>query len=294
MRTRKPSPPSDNGFSGDIYSELRVIPLGLIDEPELPAREAMDSEAMQDLKNSLRDIGLLSPIVVVERGSRYRVVAGHRRLLAARDLRWEQIRCLVYPEGWANDAAAMLHENTMREELNPAQEAVFFAELLDKRKLDEEGLCRLVKRSPAYVAERFKLLRGDEQVFAALRSGQISFAVARLLNRFTDPVWCRYYLDQAIRSGTSSRVVEQWLREWQGRPPVSFDTPAPAAAPTTASAPPPNSFACFLCGGSLDPYNLVTVQIHKWELAEVQKMIANAMEAAEVASPPERKPPPPA
>lgn len=272
-RTRKHGP----GVSAPAAAELMTIPLDLVADPNLPARESMDQGAMDDLMQSLRDLGLLSPIVVVRRRDEFEVVAGHRRTIAARALHWTEIRAFVYPEGWEDADAAMLHENIVRENLNAAQEAVFFSQLLDKHKLDEASLCRLVKRSADYIGDRLDLLRKDPKVFEALRSGAITYAVARVLNRFPDETWRRYYLHQAITSGTSARVVQEWwdafkVEHFPDVQRVNQDTPLPASV----TAAPSSSVECFLCGGSKDPYNLVSVLIHKWELTEIHRLLRTA------------------
>lgn len=259
-----------------VLPELENIPLALIAEPELPARERMDAEALDDLKASLAELGLLSPIVVKRYKSGFQVVAGHRRFLAARELRWREIRAFVYPANWHDADAAMLHENIVREQLNAAEEAVFFAQLLERHKLDEAGLCRLVKRSPDYIGDRLELLRRDPKVFEALREHKITYAVARILNRWPDEQMRRYHLDQAIRSGTNSRVVLQWWEDWKSynvpdAKRVNQDTPVPAAL--TAET---HTVECALCGGFKDPYNLVAVMIHKWELLEMQRIVREA------------------
>ena len=280
--------------AAQVQAELETIPLALIDEPELPARERMDVEALEDLKASLRSLGLLSPIVVKRWKSGYQVVAGHRRLLAARELRWSSIRAFVYPAGWEDADAAMLHENIVREQLNAAEEAIFFAQLLDRHKLDEQGLCRLVKRSPDYIGDRLELLRRDPEVFEALRHGKINYAVARVLNRWPDEAMRRYHLDQAIRSGTSGRVVQQWWDDWKSYhmpdvQRVNQDTPVPVSAEVERTG-----VECFLCGGAKDPYNLVSVFVHKWEIAEIQRLLreaeVRALEAAGQGLTPEAKP----
>jgi ParB/RepB/Spo0J family partition protein len=270
MPKHKPKPVTERN-GPNVLPELLTLPLELVDEPPLPARETMDGAALSELKESMSVLGLMSPIVTVKRGKRYVTVAGHRRLLAARGLAWPEIRAFVYPEGWRFQVAAMLHENIIREELNAAQEAVFFAQLLEVHKLNEETLCAAVKRSPDYVGDRLRLLRGDEKIFAKLRDGTIALSVARILNRFTDPLMRNYYLDAAVRSGTSARVVEQWFHDWQASTlPGANLQPAPAA-PGPEAPVIPNAVACFLCGGDKDPFNLLTVYIHKWELAEIRK-----------------------
>jgi len=260
------------------HGELVEIALDYIDEPYLPAREKMDTEALEDLKQSMSSIGLLSPIVVRRNHGRYATVAGHRRLLAARELKWRSIKCLVYPENWEFQEAAKLHENVIRESLNSAEEALYFKQLLETLNLDEAGLCEAVKRSTSYVAERLKLLRGNPQVFEALRSGSISTHQAKSLNKFKDPTWCNYYLSQTLRSGTAARVIDEWFLQWQERQtpeePRAEITTAPAEVPAIE----PHQFVCFLCGGHRDPWNMETVQIHKWERQEVARMLASAEE----------------
>lgn len=257
---------------------LSVLPLNRVVDPALPARESMDEAKFADLKSSMAELGLLSPIIAVRRGEVYEVVAGHRRVMAARELGWLHIPATVHEDGWAAAEAAMLHENVVREDLNAGEEAVFLAQLIEKYQLDEDGICSMVKRTPDYVADRLRLVRGDPEVLNALRRGQISFAVARELNKFTDETMRRYFLDSAIRSGCSSRVVTGWLTEWRSQQAA----PAAEARETQGAveqAPPPAYVdECFLCGGARDPYNLVTVRVHRWELEEIRKSIAKAAE----------------
>jgi ParB/RepB/Spo0J family partition protein len=258
---------------GPVVGRMADIPMDAIREPELPARETMDGDKLAELKDSMRAIGLQQPILVFEVSTGFEVIAGHRRYLAARELSWPNIRAIVYPAGFIDRDAVMIHENVIREDLNPAQEAVFYAQLIERRSLDEAGICALVKRSPDYIADRLKLLRGSEKVFAAVRDGEISLRVARALNRFPDRMMGDYYLDCAIRAGTSGPVVEQWLRDYlaqQGAPQTAHHAVrTEAVALQTEIAKP----ACFLCGGALDPYNLVSVYIHKWELREIREKL---------------------
>ncbi|MGH9378988.1 MAG: hypothetical protein ACRD1I_09330, partial [Terriglobia bacterium] len=103
---------------------------------------------------------------------------------------------------------------------------------------------------------------------------EISFASARELNKFADETMRRYYLDAAIRSGCSSRVVTTWLQEWRSQQVGPIAVAVEPEAAVEAVTPPPHIDCCFFCGGAKDPYNLVTVRIHRWELDELQKRLA--------------------
>lgn len=245
--------------------ELRVIPIDLLLEPEIPMRGSMDDASFHELKQSMQEIGLLYPLIVFAKNGAFEVVDGHRRLLAARELNYVGLPCLIFTGEAQAREAAKLHTMVIREAVNAAEEAVFLQQLIEKYKLDEEGICKMMHRSPDYIGDRLRLLRQDPMVFEALRGKQISFATARELNKCDDETMRRYYLDAAIRSGCASRVVTEWIQNWRtGR--VTQDTTSQAVAQPANPAPAEIYWDhCELCGGDRDPGNLITIRVHKWE-----------------------------
>lgn len=279
-------------------TRLMDIPLTQILEPELPARAQMNDQKMAELCDSMRAIGLVEPIAVEQHDLMYEIITGHRRFLAARALHWEAIRAVIYAEGTPNILAMRLHENIIREALNPAEEALYMAQAREKYELDEEGLCKFFHCSPGYLASRFALLRGDPEIFKALQAGEIRVGSAAELNRITDEGMRRYYLDICRRGDHPQKVVHQWVQDWmlQSRPTLpgvgnailggraagaqdgaAADANCSALAPTAdASQPPAATLCCGLCGGDKDPYNLITVFIHRWEWDSIQQQIRKA------------------
>lgn len=278
--------------------EFARVPVAQIMEPELPARASMDTEKMIELVESMRELGQIEPVTVERRDAGYQLITGHRRFMAARDLGWPEISALVYNEGAANKLGMMLHENVVREALNPAEEALFMAEAKERMSLDEAGLVAMFHRTPDYIAGRFALLRGDPDIFGAVQRGEIKLGVAHHLNRISDDGMRHYYLDAAKRSDPPARVVAQWVADWQAQtrgrpmftPPAGAEngeSPAPSigaagvgdgdgAALQSVDAAPAPYFGCELCGGDRDPYNLVNVRLHKWEWEQIQSQIAKA------------------
>lgn len=253
--------------------ELKHIPLHLIDEPELPMRATMDDEKLMSLMNSIAQIGQQLPIQVRERSGRYEVITGHRRWVACTRLGREHIMALVMKPGEDQGPAAMIAENTEREDVNRAQEAIWMAQLVEQHGATEDSLCALVKKSPDYVGDNFRLLKTDHEVFNAVLERKINFSVARELNKCDDLPMRRNFLDQAIRSGTSARVVSEWVRNWRistgGQPtpiPQPQESPDPSAVPVYA-------IQCEFCGGHKDPYNMISIYVHKWELDNMKKII---------------------
>jgi ParB-like chromosome segregation protein Spo0J len=180
---------------------------------------------------------------------------------------------LVMKPGEDQGPAAMIAENTEREDVNRAQEAIWMAQLVEQHGATEDSLCALVKKSPDYVGDNFRLLKTDELVFNAVLERKINFSVARELNKCDDLPMRRNFLDQAIRSGTSARVVTDWVRNWRintgGQP-----TPVPQPqAESGSNAPPSYAIQCEFCGGHRDPYNMVAIYVHKWELENMKKVL---------------------
>jgi ParB/RepB/Spo0J family partition protein len=281
--------------------QLIDMPLGQILEPELPARIQMDDQKMRDMIDSLKMIGMAIPIIAERKDGMVEIIDGHRRFLAARELKWERVPVVVYPEGHPQVLAMRLHANIIREALNPADEAVFMAEVREKYQLDEEGLMRFFHCSGEYLGTRFSLLRGDKLVFFALQSGEIRLGAASQLNRISDEGTRRYYLDIARKGDHPERVVRQWVQDWiaQQRPSlplVDADQVRQQAADAVSKyneehfgADPQSAAAgegqahggieCALCGGSKDPWNLITVMMHKWHWDEILRAVEKAGKA---------------
>lgn len=253
--------------------KLAKVPIVQIDEPATPARFSMSDERMDDLCASMREIGLLQPIGLKQSGQRYEIEFGHRRFKAAQRLKWTEIPALIFTAKELVDGAAMLAENVEREDLTAAEEAGLFAEAQERYGLDEAGLCKRFRRSANYIADRLSLLRNDLAVFHAVQERLISFSVARELNKCSDESHRRYLLDIAIRSGSGAGVIASYVDQWRAQPAPDAQ---PATQPTEVAAQPqpePFRLCCALCGGDRDPYNLVNVNIHRWELEEILKIM---------------------
>lgn len=252
-------------MSHAIDREFRELPIGLIDAPELPARTAMDEAKMDDLVTSIRAIGLIQPISVARVGDRYRVIAGHRRRVASERAGLVVVPCMVYPSEELAHEAIKTAENLDREELNAADEAIYYAELLEaKCSGDVDQLCAIVRRKRPYVEGRLLLFQGDPEVFAKLRNGEITIGVAHELNKCGDQAHRRMFLEQAIRGGATIPVVRSWVDDWK-RYAIEVPTGAPAPAQDIPRGPVQESdfFKCFVCKGGEHVHTMRPVNIHQ-------------------------------
>jgi ParB/RepB/Spo0J family partition protein len=269
-------------------ADVRVIPLALIDEPELAMREMMSDEGLESLVASIKALGLLQNLVVVQAGDRFRVAAGHRRRIALPLAGKTEAHCLVFPEGTPLEEAAKVAENTEREDVNPAAEATYYLWLLTHRcGGDVERLCAIVNRKESHVLDRLDLTRGDPAVLEALRPpstrkpdsalavafpdhdltllGQISLAVARELNKVKEDNFRALFLRDALQQGANATAVRRWRqqrdqdRRYHETLAESSHHPlAPSEESTIVSID-----ACPLCGSAEDSHDTEYVRVHR-------------------------------
>lgn len=257
------------------YQQLDI---SVLVEPQLPVRATMDEQALDDLTESIRRMGLLQPLIVVPSNGLFEVVAGHRRYHACRRAGLSPVPCMIYQDPELAREAAKLHENIYREDLTAAEEALFFAELIEKGQHTEEQLCALVRQNPEYIYARLDLLKGDQAVLQANADRKITFSVAKELNKVSDEPHRRYLLDCACKSGASAKTVAQWVHDWRKS---KIPPPAPAASqpnPEGPAAPAGPSTWCEVCGINEDPQNLVLVSVHKWELEQFRRVVTTLRE----------------
>ena len=205
---------------GGIYRaegkmKITEIDIEKILEPAAQVRKNISMEGLEELTESIKRLGLIEPIVVKSVGEKYEVIAGHRRLLACRKAELVKVPCIVKEQEETDEEEIKLHENFYRENVNPADEAEFYAYLMNKKGLGAEELGRKVGKSGAYIRERLNLLKGDKLVLEAVKDGQISPTIAKELNLITDDTVRNQYLSFAIESGAKVRTVQEWRKNWE-------------------------------------------------------------------------------
>ncbi|MGH2669563.1 MAG: ParB/RepB/Spo0J family partition protein [bacterium] len=227
-----------------------AVPLDVIDEPALAARATMDERKLEELAADISTRGVIFPLALVRVGARYEIIAGHRRYLASRMAGRVVVPALIYPTKDAALEGIKLVENILREDLNPAEEALYLRQLLERvERQDTDVLAVQLGVPRERVEQRLALLRLDPDTFEALRRGTIRVGIAQQLQRVTDLEMRRYFLDAAIRGGATTTVVTAWVTQWQRDVGERARPAAPApAAPSTPSMETAPAFTCACCG----------------------------------------------
>ena len=197
----------------DTRERVMMLRMGDIDpNPEQPRRK-FDAQALAELAASIRQVGVLQPILVTEIEGRYRIIAGERRWRAARLAELEEIPAIVRPLDEIERMEAALIENIQREDLNPLEEALAVRALMEKCGLTQEKAAERLGRSRPAVANLLRLLTLPEPVLEMLRDGKLSAGHARALVAVEDPARCVALAEKAVREGWSVRQIEQAAQE---------------------------------------------------------------------------------
>jgi ParB/RepB/Spo0J family partition protein len=228
--------------------EVKDIFIFDILEPAVPLRTAGDDDKMAELVESIRRDGLIQPIVVVHEGEKYRIVAGHRRFIAARAAGLSAVPCAVR-DATAEDAARLsLMENLAREDVSAVDLGRYFLHLTEAGGMTQAEIAQAIGRSPAHVAQLVALTRLDEELQAAVQQGYLAYASALKLGQIEDKGTRDYYAELAVRHGASFPVVRQWVDDvvkegWRREPSPEFK-----AELESLPARPPSTWVCTWCG----------------------------------------------
>ena len=181
--------------------------------PLVPMRDGMDEESLRELTADVRANGVRVPITVIPCPGGYRVVAGHRRWLAAQQAGLAEIPAVVKELDEEGEVGEMLAENLHRENPNPLDEARVFAIFQEATGRTVAEVAAYVHKSPAYVANRLRVLHGPDDVTQALRDGLINLTVALELERCTHDGDRGFLLSHAISGGATAATVNRWVRD---------------------------------------------------------------------------------
>jgi ParB family chromosome partitioning protein len=219
--------------------DLRSLPVELIAPNPKQPRRAFDEAALEGLAGSLRERGVLQPVLVRPiAGGTYELVAGERRWRAAQLAGLERIPALVRDRDDADALETALVENMAREDLNPVEEARACAALVEELGLTRETVGLRVGRSRVAVSNLLRLLDLPDEALELLERGDLSAGHGRALLLANDHAARRSLARSAAAEGWSVRTLETRARESnsRGRRAVAPSTKAPALHPDQEAA----------------------------------------------------------
>ncbi|GAA8149330.1 ParB/RepB/Spo0J family partition protein [Helicobacter pylori] len=194
----------------------RVVELG-IDEvmpnPYQP-RKVFSEDSLEELAQSIKEHGLLQPVLVVSENGRYHLIAGERRLRASKLAKMPTIKAIVVDIEQEKMREVALIENIQREDLNPLELARSYKELLESYQMTQEELSKIVKKSRAHVANIMRLLTLSSKVQNALLEEKITSGHAKVLVGL-DEEKQELILNSIIGQKLSVRQTEDLARDFK-------------------------------------------------------------------------------
>ncbi len=193
----------DSSGEGVLY-----LKASLIKDNRLQPRQNYDESKLADLAASIKEKGLLQPILVRKAGSGYEVIAGERRLRAARKLNLDQVPAIVKSVTDREALVLALVENIQREELNPIEEAQGFKRLVDEFQFTQESVAESIGKDRSTVTNLLRLLRLPLEIQEHVAAGRISVGHARALLGIEDAKIQKALAQKIIAKNLSVRQTE--------------------------------------------------------------------------------------
>ena len=201
-----PAPEEEKAQEDDILKNLKITDV----EPnrEQP-RKNFNQEALEELAESIKEYGLIQPIVVTEKDGYYCIIAGERRWRACKLAGLKEIPAIVREDDEKKNKEIALIENIQREDLNPFEKAVGIKNLMESYNLTQEEVAKKLGKGRSTIANMIRVLNLEPRVLELAKQGKISEAHCKLLLAITDPE--KQYLTaiDIIERGTTTRELEQ-------------------------------------------------------------------------------------
>ncbi len=226
----QPVPGTDaHGSVGGAY--FQELPIGAVTPNPRQPRQVFDDEALDELVGSIKEVGLLQPVVVRETApGQYELVMGERRWRATQRAGLTHIPAIVRATGDDDMLRDALMENLHREQLNPLEEAAAYQQLLDDFGATHEELAKKVGRSRPHISNTLRLLQLSGPVQKRVAAGVLSAGHARALLSLDDPEAQDRLAHRIVAEGLSVRAVEEIVTIGDVRPVKTRRPPARQAS----------------------------------------------------------------
>lgn len=207
------------------------VPIDALEANVRQPRERFDETSLQELAQSIREVGIIQPLIVrpLSEG-KYEVIAGERRLRAARIAGLKSVPVVVRAASPESTLEIALIENIQREDISPIECAKAYRRLIDEFGLTQEQVADKVGKARTSVANTLRLLKLPKKVIAGLESGAITEGHARALLALDNEVMQLALYEQIVEKGLTVRDAERLARPKDGLPRPSRE-PKKKAAP---------------------------------------------------------------
>jgi len=203
--------------AADTRERVHRVPLERIRPCPLQPRKDFSPDALRELADSIKEQGIVQPLIVRERGGFFELIAGERRWRAAQLLNLPEVPVITREADDRSVLELALIENLQRENLNALEEALGYSQLAEQFQLTQEDIARKVGKSRAAVANATRLLKLPATVQNFLRDGRISVGHAKVILGLTDEKNQKLAAERIVKDGLNVRQTEGLVAKLQSR-----------------------------------------------------------------------------
>ncbi|MDI6759121.1 MAG: ParB/RepB/Spo0J family partition protein [Candidatus Omnitrophota bacterium] len=175
-------------------------------------REDFNVQSIEELAQSIKEKGVIQPLLVRRKNDYYELIAGERRLRAANLLNLKEIPILVKNAGDLDSLELALIENVQRQNLNPIEEAHAYKYLIEKFQISQEKIAEVMGKAKATISNILRILKLPQEIQVEIRNDRISFAHGRVLLESEDVNLQRRLTQEIISKGLSVRELENLIK----------------------------------------------------------------------------------
>ena len=198
--------------SKERKEEIVYVQSGQIKPNPFQPREDFDQQSIEELAQSIKEKGVIQPLLVRRKGDSYELIAGERRLRAANSLGLKEIPIIVRDVSDQDSLELALIENIQREDLNPIEEAHAYQHLMDKFQVTQEKISEVLGKARSTITNTLRLLKLPHEIQQEMKKGRISFAHGRTLLEIDDANQQRRLAQDIISKGLSVRELETLIK----------------------------------------------------------------------------------
>ncbi|RJP27313.1 MAG: ParB/RepB/Spo0J family partition protein [Candidatus Omnitrophota bacterium] len=192
--------------------KINLIKVDNIKPNPYQPRKNFDQESLDELIQSIRERGVIQPILVRRKGDSFELIAGERRFRAAIALKLQEIPAIIKEAEDIDSLELSLVENLQREDLNPIEEARAYQYMIEKFQYTQERISEVLGKSRVSVTNSLRLLKLPIEVQEELKNGRISFAHGRALLELDEPNLQRKIMNDIISNSLSVRELENIIK----------------------------------------------------------------------------------
>lgn len=211
----------------DLQDDVVQLPVSNVQPNTYQPRTEFDEEKIQELAQTFQTHGIIQPIIVRKtEEEQYELIAGERRLRAAKFLEWETISSIIRDLSDAETASIALIENIQREELSVIEEAQAYKQLIYLHELTQEALAQRLGKSQSTVANRLRLLQLPENIQQGIIDKQITERHARAMMKLEEDMQLEVF-EQIVKDKLNVRQTEELIEKLLEKPAKKKKTTKP-------------------------------------------------------------------